>query len=381
MRFRRTAFAAIVKIVWSSATYRTLLLTCAALSVAACTANRTKQRTHATTTPTSASQSATATTSGTASAETPSAAANAPSAAPSVQSRTIGDAGAVNPTLNVTHVYRRRRFEWRQIGGVNWQPSAQGLPPLPAVSEPSSAECGPAMVLVEGGYLLSANGRDDDDGVLLAQDSTCALWLTKYHTMYGLCDRFDADAWRARAAKLPRKRLRFCIDRYEYPNARGEFPLVVVTYSESVAFCKKAGKRICAEDEWTFACEGEEGRPFPYGYVRDPNACPIDIIAPPPDDDTFLPRTLASTAKGLDFAWQGKRSGESPRCVSPFGVFDLTGNVDEWTKNTRKYGREMIMKGGHWGGGRHRCRPQTRGHGPAYVRYDQGFRCCTDPAS
>jgi formylglycine-generating enzyme required for sulfatase activity len=56
----------------------------------------------------------------------------------------------------------------------------------------------------------------------------------------------------------------------------------------------------------------------------------------------------------------------------------MTGNVDEWTRSVRNYGYKMILKGGHWGPGRQRCRPQTRGHGPYYIRYDQGFRCCAD---
>ena len=92
------------------------------------------------------------------------------------------------------------------------------------------------------------------------------------------------------------------------------------------------------------------------------------------------PRTTARTAHGADHSWRGTRSGEAARCVSPYGIHDLTGNVDEWTQSVRRGGYQMILKGGHWGPARQRCRPQTRGHGPHYVRYDQGFRCCADPA-
>jgi formylglycine-generating enzyme required for sulfatase activity len=234
------------------------------------------------------------------------------------------------------------------------------------------------MILIDGSFLVDKNGHADTDNVHLAQHQACSQWLTSDRALNGLCSRFDRDKWLAISSTLQRTNAHFCIDRYEFPNAYGEFPLVVSTFAESEAFCKKVGKRLCTENEWTYACEGEEGLPFPYGYDYNRSACNIDVFGPGPGEDTFKPRFTETTAKGIDLSWRGKRSGESPSCKSPFGVEDMTGNVDEWTRTVRKYGYQMIMKGGHWGPGRHRCRPQTRGHGPHYVRYDQGFRCCTD---
>ncbi len=282
------------------------------------------------------------------------------------------------PDWTVTKTFREKRLSWRQIAEVNWQPVADGLPPLPTETPRDSKGCQAGMLPIEGGMLLDARGREDTDEVLILQNRACTHFRTNDHGVNALCDTFDRQKWLDLSRELPRKQLKLCIDRYEFPNVYGEFPLVVVTYSEAKKHCEKAGKRICTESEWTLACEGEEGRPYPYGYERDKTACTIDILAPGPDGDTFKPRTLPHTARGIDFAWHGTRSGESPRCVSPFGVEDMTGNVDEWTKNVRRYGYEMIMKGGHWGPARQRCRPQTRGHGPYYVRYNQGFRCCTD---
>ena len=34
--------------------------------------------------------------------------------------------------------------------------------------------------------------------------------------------------------------------------------------------CQAQGKRLCTEREWNFACEGEEMRPYPYGWSREP---------------------------------------------------------------------------------------------------------------
>jgi formylglycine-generating enzyme len=281
--------------------------------------------------------------------------------------------------LTVTTVHREPRFAWRQVEQMHWQAVADGQAPLPEPQAMDSKGCPAGMVLIEGGYLLDTRGRDDTDEVLFMQNHACTHWLTEDRSTNALCDRFDRNMWKSLSARLARKPMRLCIDRYEFPNAYGEFPLVVATFSESEKLCAKVAKRLCTENEWTFACEGEEGVPFPNGYERDAVACNIGVLAPAPDGDTFKPRFLERTARGIDLAWRGRRSGESPRCRSPFGVEDMTGNVDEWTRSSRAYGYKMILKGGHWGPGRQRCRPQTRGHGPFYIRYDQGFRCCQDP--
>jgi hypothetical protein len=278
----------------------------------------------------------------------------------------------------LTQTYKEPRFEWRRWQELYWQGVAESLPALGPEPSANARGCSPGMLRVQGSYLLDAAGRDDTEGVAAAQNTTCAFWRTANHGENGLCDRFDADRWREKAAALPKKPLDFCIDRYEFPNAFGEFPLVVVTFAEAERFCKKQQKRLCTENEWTFACEGEAGLPYPYGFERDADKCNISVFGPGPTKDMFSPRTTGATAKGIDLSWRGKRSGEMSACKSPFGVMDMTGNVDEWTMNARKFGRKMIMKGGHWGPARQRCRPATRGHGPFYVRYDQGFRCCSD---
>lgn len=261
---------------------------------------------------------------------------------------------------------------------MNWQAVADSLPALAPESPIDAQDCPAGMIRVQGEFLLDSRGKEDSDEIQLAQNEACAHWKTEDHGVNGLCDRFDPERWKNISAKFPRKTLRFCIDRYEYPGVYGEFPLVVTTFDESEARCARENKRLCTESEWTLSCEGEEGLPYPYGYERDPSRCNIDVFGPGPGTDTFRPRTTELTAQGIDLSWRGRRSGESPKCRSPYGVEDLTGNVDEWTRTVRRFGYKMIMKGGHWGPARQRCRPQTRGHGPYYVRYDQGFRCCAD---
>jgi formylglycine-generating enzyme required for sulfatase activity len=176
---------------------------------------------------------------------------------------------------------------------------------------------------------------------------------------------------------------RFCIDRYEYPNQPGVKPAVMVTWDQAKATCEGEGKRLCTDSEWTLACEGEERRPYPYGYERDANACNIDHELPVPNEAALAdPRRAAEEAARLD---QRVPSGAMNRCTSPYGVHDMTGNVDEWVVNERHFtvpaedpSRPFVsgLKGGYWGPVRNRCRPMTTAHNETFRYYQIGFRCC-----
>jgi hypothetical protein len=154
--------------------------------------------------------------------------------------------------------------------------------------------------------------------------------------------------------------------------------MIVVTFHEAEALCKKSSKRLCNESEWTFACEGEESRPYPYGYTRDATACVVDRSWRPFAEGALSPRDSAGARAELDRLWQAEPSGSRGACKSPFGVYDMTGNVDEWTHSVRSTGYASTLKGGYWGPVRARCRPATRAHNEDFVAYQQGFRCCAD---
>src|SRR5687767_10713653 len=154
--------------------------------------------------------------------------------------------------------------------------------------------------------------------------------------------------------------------------------MIVATFHESEAICKKESKRLCTENEWTWACEGEEARPYPYGYTRDATACVIDRTWRPFTEGGLQPRDGQKAREELDRLWQGEPSGSRAACKSPYGVYDMTGNVDEWTRTVNSTGYSSILKGGYWGPVRARCRPSTRAHNEDFVAYQQSFRCCAD---
>jgi formylglycine-generating enzyme len=263
----------------------------------------------------------------------------------------------------------KHNYEWRLIDGKHWQvvgPEGE-KPEETDAREGGRGKCKPGMVEVKGKFKELPNGGD------YFQQGACKRWLNR--DFPERCAEFDQEKWKALIAPLPTTDMHFCMDRYEYPNRKGENPIILIDWNEAGAICKNQGKRLCTEDEWTFACEGEEALPYPYGYVRDAEACQVDKKWRMFFGGFLRGNPEAVAINELDYLWQGLPSGSKPKCKSPFGIFDMTGNVDEWTLSSRP-GRRSILKGGYWGPVRTRCRPSTRAHGEDHAFYQQSVRCC-----
>src|ERR1700678_2211279 len=169
--------------------------------------------------------------------------------------------------------------------------------------------------------------------------------------------------------------MHFCIDRYGFPNKKDVKPDIMVSWYDGKKSCEDDGKRLCVDHEWALACEGSEILPYPYGYIRDDKACNIDHNQRP----WFHAESSNMTPDIVDRLDQRVPSGSMPECVSPYGVYDMTGNVDEFTINSSGHPFVSALMGGHWvKGARNRCRPETLIHGPTTVYYEIGFRCCMD---
>jgi hypothetical protein len=122
--------------------------------------------------------------------------------------------------------------------------------------------------------------------------------------------------------------------------------------------------------------------PYAYGLVRDAKRCNIDkpYVQPrfrlQPYDDCVKSRTCKAHMEELD---QREPIGSRPDCTSPFGAFDINGNVNEWVDRPGERAPwRSGLKGGWWGPSRSRCRPIVTSHDENYVGYEVGFRCCKD---
>jgi formylglycine-generating enzyme len=240
-----------------------------------------------------------------------------------------------------------------------------GLKPVATPDIGTTGSCADGMLEVEGDYCAEV-------------EQPCKRYIDPEGVFPRRCAEFGPTT--KCTSKTSKKH--FCMDRYEWPNKAGENPVVMKTWYEAKASCEGIGKRLCTDSEWTVACEGQERLPYPYGYDRNSEACNIDKPHPDVNEKALGsndPKVREAEAKRL---WQGEPSGSRASCVSPYGVHDMTGNVDEWvvneggtiSANPFKSG----LKGGYWGPVRDRCRPMTTVHGPDFSFYQIGFRCCSD---
>ena len=242
------------------------------------------------------------------------------------------------------------QHEWRLKLGRHWQITSSPSESAEATdaAEGNRGTCGPGMIEVKGRMKVDpSKNHFSSETVEEMQKTTCTKWLQKEYPER--CAEFDRDKCLAISKELPTKPLHFCMDRFEYPNQKGSYPWIMISWYEAEDLCAEEGKRLCTEDEWTFACEGEEATPYPYGYTRDSTACVIDKHWRPYHETAMRPRDGQNAAAELDRLWQGVPSGSQPRCKSVFGVYDMTGNVDEWTRSSHEGERPSILKGGYWG--------------------------------
>jgi hypothetical protein len=241
------------------------------------------------------------------------------------------------------------------------------------------------MILVEGEYCThisndskpDAHGNTPGGGAVDIEviERECKKEWYAPQNKKRVCEEFATEG--KCTGKFVKKR--FCIDKYAWPNKKGYKPEVMNRFHQAQVKCAAIGKRMCTESEWSFACEGPEMKPFPYGYVRDANKCHGDEEWDAPNMNKVAKRDQDELRR----LYKGKPSHQ-PACVSDFGVYDLPGNNDEVVASETfesgwrgKY--ESITTGGPWYKGvRNQCRPKIYTHDEGFYHYYLGFRCCSD---
>lgn len=230
--------------------------------------------------------------------------------------------------------------------------------------EKQPAACPAGMLLVEGDYCSKVEHECEKS------------WYDESNKKT-VCEKFSPHS-RCIGDKTKK---RFCIDKYEWPNKKGERPEVMNRFHQAEVKCAAVGKRFCTESEWTMACEGPKLMPFPYGYERDTEICHGDVMWDSPN----MPKVAERDPDELARLWKGVRSGSQPRCVSDYGVYDMPGNADEVvaseTYSSDFRGKfDSVHTGGPWYKGvRNQCRPKIYTHDEGFYYYFLSFRCCAEP--
>ena len=144
-----------------------------------------------------------------------------------------------------------------------------------------------------------------------------------------------------------------CVDAYEYPNTADENPRDMVSHEEAVSLCEQAGKHLCTIEEWQAACRGKDKTRYSYGDSYKQNKCNTNTKAV-------------------------KRSGRKEQCRSWWGMYDMNGNLCEWTSSTSKDHPNMfLVAGGAWNTNNgSQCTESKFSFYPQNQYPSVGFRCC-----
>jgi len=146
-----------------------------------------------------------------------------------------------------------------------------------------------------------------------------------------------------------------CVDAYEFPNKHGEKPHNMVSQDAASRLCTSVGKRLCSIDEWQAACKGNSNSRYPYGSSYNQTKCATDLKS----------------------AKEPGRSGFKEHCRSWYGMYDMSGNLWEWTSTPAQREGLFLVAGGAWNTQNKSSCTET-----SYSFYPQneypfvGFRCC-----
>lgn len=239
---------------------------------------------------------------------------------------------------------------------IPWTPS-----PVPSAT-PVPVPAG--MVLIPAGYFQmgSTSGQRSEapeHPVLLD-----AFYIQRFEVSnadYQAC---------AAAGACPPARLARSFTRLEYrdsPEFAG-YPVIGVTWDDAQAYCQWAGLRLPTEAEWEYAASGPENFIWPWGNTFD----------------------LARSAAG---SRDTQPVDAHPDGASPFGVYNLAGNVEEWVADVYVIdfyaaspphnplgdgtGYFRLFRGGSYGDGDRALYTTSRRSVKArnFSNVDLGFRC------
>ncbi|MDR4506660.1 MAG: formylglycine-generating enzyme family protein [Candidatus Brocadiaceae bacterium] len=136
-------------------------------------------------------------------------------------------------------------------------------------------------------------------------------------------------------------------------------PVVGISWYDAVAYATWAGKRLPKEVEWGKAARGIDGREYPWGNMQPDNTRAIYDL----DPNTGAPASIG-----------GRKEG-----ASPFGCFDMAGNVWEWCDDWYEEGKFRVVRGGSWVNHHYILRSAYRSCSyPEGRDNNVGFRCVKD---
>lgn len=230
---------------------------------------------------------------------------------------------------------------------------------LLACDAPPSSSSQPEMILIPAGTFIQGLDPTSELPSFLS-DRTSSKNAQPRQEMF--LEAFYIDIHEVSYAEF----LRFN-SQARYPEGRFDQPVRGISWFKADAYCLWLGKRLPTEFEWEKAARGFEGNLYVWGNK--------------------FHRENANFGKTV------QPGGKHPKDVSAFGVFDLNGNVSEWTASWYEpykgsafkdpnYGRKYkVIRGGAINKREHGFLKEFallpyRNFAPPQMRsWDTGFRC------
>jgi len=179
------------------------------------------------------------------------------------------------------------------------------------------------------------------------------------------------------------------------PEGKAKHPINCVDWQMATDYCHAHDARLPTEAEWEFAARGPDGRKYPWGDEEPSakliNACGTECVAWGKEHGLKLTAMYKA-----DDGWPASAPvGSFPEGRSRYGVYDIVGNVWEWTGDWHasyaassgdgpeadpqgpKTGKMRVVRGGGFGNFDSTCvRPSFRFRSlPLQRSYATGFRC------
>jgi formylglycine-generating enzyme required for sulfatase activity len=178
---------------------------------------------------------------------------------------------------------------------------------------------GAPMVLVPAGKFLYGNNKE--------QLSLPAFYMDKFEVTTKLYAQFI----QAASQKQP-----------EFWNqvsltSVGDRPVMGVKWSDADAYCRYYGKRLPTEQEWEKAARGTDGRTYPWGNEQ-PSSRYANFLIPP---------VTGKNPSGNFYNDRLTAVGNYEADKSPYGIYDMAGNVREWTDSNHENGGKVLRGGAY----------------------------------